>query len=67
VSARQRGGEGLGREVGRDLGVPHAAEEVAEHAVLVAAVEGPEGAGLRTSKLEQRLVRDRLVRPGWVG
>jgi hypothetical protein len=57
VSAHERGRERLGRQVGGDLGVSDAGEEIAQHAVLMAPVKGSKGTRLATRPLKQRLVR----------
>ena len=48
--------ERLGGQVGRDLRIADTGEEVAQHAVLVAAVEGAEGGRLSTGRGQQPLV-----------
>lgn len=57
MRARECGGERLGGEIGGDLGVSGSCKEVAQHAVLVTAVEGPERGGLPARKRQQPLVR----------
>ena len=49
--------EGLGGQIRRNLGVSDTGEEIAEHLILVAAIEDPEGTGLRARCREQSLVR----------
>ena len=57
VGARKRRRERLGRQVGRDLRIADTGEEVAQHPVLVAAIESAESGGLATRRHEQSLVR----------
>jgi hypothetical protein len=57
VRAHESGRECLGGQIGRDLRVADTCQEVAEHAVLVAAIEHAEGTWLAASPSEQLLVR----------
>jgi hypothetical protein len=52
VGARERRGERLGRQVGRDLRISSTGEEVAQHLALVAAIESAETGGLATRRRE---------------
>ena len=57
MGARQRRRERLGRQVSRHLGVSHPGKEVAQDAVLMAAVESTKGRGLSARCPEQALIR----------
>jgi hypothetical protein len=57
VRARKGGRGRLGREVGNDFRISGPSKEVAQHAVLVAAIEDTKGAGLAADESKERLVR----------
>jgi hypothetical protein len=56
MQAGERCGEGLGREVGRGLGVPCAGEQEAGQRPRVPAVERGEGGGISACRAQQLVV-----------
>jgi hypothetical protein len=57
VGARKRGGEGLRGQIRRNLGVANAANEVAQHPLLVALIEHTEGSRLATRRVQELFIR----------